>query len=215
MKIKDIKQHITNPNPLMIDIGAYDGRDSLDFLDEFPGGRAIAIEPLSYKLIPDHPRLDVLPVAVTKDWDGNGNVCDFTLMEVCTSHPQSSSFDSFGPDHERIWPEYKMDAKKIVTAVHGDHIFNAFELNVDVIDLMWIDVNGFEFAVIKSLPKTLPRVKVLKIEVSEKELYDGQSDPHYIIQLIRQSGNFEIADVEHCGPDKAFQNVLLVNRDLV
>jgi len=206
MKIADIRHHITNPNPLMIDIGAFDGRDSLDFLNEFPGGRAIAIEPLSYKLIPDHPRLDVLPVAITQ-------FAGISWINICTNHPQSSSL--LRPvEHLDFWPEYKFDEMKQVAGITGKMLFEGVQDVVNV-DLVWIDVNGYEYDVVRSIKDILCQTKLVKIEVTENELYRGQGKSYDVIRAIRRVANFQIDMIEDCGLNSAFQNVLLINRDLL
>ena len=46
---------------------------------------------------------------------------------------------------------------------------------IEKIDLLWLDMQGFELTMLKASPKILSKVKVIHTEVSTKETYQGVS----------------------------------------
>ena len=155
--------------PVIIEVGSADGLDTRKFLREMKGkGRLLAIEP--------DPRFlrsleglaiencEVFPVAIA-DSDG--------LMNFYQSNtPYSSSLKS--PNTAVIaetWPEISFPSSVQVVVRSLDSL--AKEVGLEVIDLIWADVQGAEDMLIKGGQATLARTRYLYTEFSEFEYYSG------------------------------------------
>lgn len=76
-------------------------------------------------------------------------------------------------EHLRTNPEVKFEKNIRVKASTLDDWAKAHK--IEKIDFMWLDMQGYEFEVLKSSNEIFPKVKVLYTEVSTIELYKGQA----------------------------------------
>jgi FkbM family methyltransferase len=104
---------------------------------------------------------------------------------------------------------------------HPDTFFNSHVLvscltldtwaekyNVEFVDLLWLDMQGFELDMLKASKKILPTVKAIHTEVSTKETYKGV--PLYsVLRQYLESKGFKVA-VEAIPPGADMGNVFFV-----
>lgn len=59
------------------------------------------------------------------------------------------------------------------------------EHGIEVVDFIWMDVQGAEADVFKGGPATLSRTRFLYTEYADRELYEGQLDLRRLLKTLR------------------------------
>lgn len=137
----------------------------------FPGLRHIALfEPLEGPLAvlreraARDPRITVFPVAVS-DSDGEAQ------FHVTSNDGESSSLLRFG-SHGELFPQVQVQRTINVPTRRLDAALA--EAGLPLPDVLMIDVQGAEFQVLQSLPRTLlQQVRLIYTEVSTESVYAG------------------------------------------
>lgn len=152
----------------ILDIGARDGLQSLEFNRWFPDAKIFTFEPISSsyeftkKITSDIQNISVLPYAINS-FDGktkfyevyNGNVGASSLLKT-TSHYRS-----------RQWLQKEIEVDCI-------NLSNWLETKkIEKVDLIWMDVQGAENIVLESLGKFLKNVDAIATEVGIDKLYEN------------------------------------------
>lgn len=181
----DIKTLINKENPLVLDIGCYDGKDSLGLSQVLECDvHCFEADPLSQDLFEslhaENKRLILYKMAVS-DVDGK---IDFYQ----SNHPQSNSIKE-PKEHVNVFPGVQFDEIINVQSIRLDTWYRSFTVfdagqnwepsskHKLIIDFIWADVNGAEKDLIRGGLSALANTRYLYIEVAKKELYKGQS--HY------------------------------------
>ena len=60
--------------------------------------------------------------------------------------------------------------------------------NISTIDLLWLDMQGFELEVLKASSVILPKVKVIHMEVSTRPTYEGVPLYSDVKEWMQQNG---------------------------
>lgn len=174
---KKIRELIDRDCPTILDIGAFNGKDSKEIARQWKRCRVHAFDPF-LKL-----RKPLFGKRKIKVWNFCiSDIDGFKFMER-SNHSQSDSLLK-PKEHLNLFPY-----------VHFDIIRNqsvpCFKLdtwskvnNQWGIDFIWCDVNGSEGDVIKGATETLKRTRFLYIEFSDKELYEGQLNKEQLIDLL-------------------------------
>jgi len=164
-----IKQYLPD-NPIIIDAGAYDGADSIDFANMFPNGIIYAFEPVSniynqlventknYKNIKTY-KLALSDTTVNKK------------IYVSSGYSVQSSSLLKPKNHLQMFPDCKFESEEVVKTT----TINKFcaDNKINRIDFMWLDLQGNETKVIKKADKILHTTKAIFAEYSLVEFYEG------------------------------------------
>ena len=79
---------------------------------------------------------------------------------------------------------------------------------VDHIDMLWLDLQGFEYQVLKACPKILKTVKALQVEFSVVPFYEGTILYDDLRDFLIENGFAEIAKDENVlGGDAIFHRI--------
>lgn len=171
----DIHNWIINNLPeksIIIEAGACEGFDTLFFCNNFPFGQIYSFEPINS--LYEQTRIRVSD-------KNNVNLYNLALSDKTGSKKMHVS-DRFG----QIWGSSSLLNPKEHLKHNPDITFNT-EIDVDMInlddfildknltkiDLMWLDMQGYEPVVLMSSPISLSMTKYLYTEVSVVENYDG------------------------------------------
>lgn len=163
---KEIFKDLLSANPVILDIGSYDGKDA----DEL--SRMFNCEVHCFEMDKDNCRkiqaignnkLRIWPYAVS-------NEIGEVKYSRSDNHPQSSSLR---PPlmHTVVFPDVKFNEQHTAFAIKLDIWFKLMWYNA--IDLIWCDVNGAEANVIAGGRETLKNTRYLFIEFEQKELFEG------------------------------------------
>lgn len=163
-------------DPLILDVGAYDCKDSWEFLELFPNSTIYAFDPLFEQekvYVADHRLLPDQTAAVIHKWkvalsDINGPV----EINLAPNHLQSSSLVA-PKNHLHTFPAINFSGQKTVESLRLDDW--AKEYIDRPIDLLWVDVNGAESHFLMGASNTVFfNTKYFYTEYSENRLYDVQ-----------------------------------------
>jgi FkbM family methyltransferase len=159
------------PAAVIIEAGCADGMDTLEFAKRWPRGRIIALEPVPCLASLASSGLQALKnvefFAVALSGNGDSQVVmhsgDETNMSSSVLKPTS---------HKEYFPEIEFDQLVCVPAVSLDAL--VLQLAVVAIDLLWLDLQGYELAVLRGGGlDALSRTSYVHLEVAKRQMYEG------------------------------------------
>ncbi|MQC27227.1 MAG: FkbM family methyltransferase [Chloroflexi bacterium] len=167
----------------VIDVGAYKGSFSYGALKALPEAQVYAFEPL-----PEHfARLDRLAK--------NGRLKAFNVAlgnaqgETRFHRNEFSASSSVLPmsdTHRAAFPETVRSDE--VTVKLGRLDDYAGEMELRDMTLLKVDVQGYDFEVLKGAENTLKRVDFVLVEISLAPLYEGQANFDEIYEFLGERG---------------------------
>ena len=169
---------------MVLDIGGNVGRFSKTIEYLFPEAKIIAFEPLPschdkmVTLMGDYQRFSSYNV-------GLGDEESVMEMEE-SNHNPSSSLLPMGEIHKDAFPFAKGGKKKKVAIRRLDNM--EAELNMEYPMMIKVDVQGFEAKVIAGGTNVFSKAKILLLELSFQELYQGQPFFDDIYEMIKPMG---------------------------
>ena len=193
------KKNINKKNPVIFDVGAFDGNDSLEFLKIFNNPKIYAFEAdnrstsFLKKYIKD-TNINLIKLALS---DVNGEIQFYQSESEIRRHDRynnektwTSSSSIKKPDnHLNIFPDIQFKLNKTESVRLDTWILDK---DIDFIDIMWVDVNGGESEFISGSYNTLVnKVKFLYIEftaVDNKKLFYGSFS---VNDIKNKLNNFE------------------------
>jgi 2-O-methyltransferase len=218
MNKQDIKQLINKEDPLVLDIGCYDGKDSLGLSNVLNCEvHCFEADPLSQDLFESihagNNKLFLYKCAVS-NVDGE---IDFYQ----SNHPQSNSIRE-PKVHVDVFPGVKFDEVTKVQSIRLDTWLRNYQLfdasrkwkagssHEVIIDFIWADVNGAEIDLLRGGWNALSKTRYLYIESGAKELYKGQLLADKIQKML--AGDFQLIGRYNWGEN--FGNLLFKNTKL-
>jgi len=179
-------------NPVVIDCGSNDGKDSVDLARIIPGATVHAFEPVPKvfemlkKATGKYKNIQCYQLALS---DKTGKAEMYVSSNAVDDRSSSSSL--LAPKtHLDDYPEVRFDERVEVDTVTLDDWASA--QGIDHIDLLWLDMQGFEMQMLSASKIILPAVKVIYTEVSMKETYDGVTTYHDYKAFLEGLGFHEI-----------------------
>lgn len=157
-------------NSIIVDAGAHIGIDSEFFCKKFPKGMVYSLEPVS-------ELFNVLSNNLTKYQNSvliQGGLADFngfTTINLSSGDSDGSSSILSPQDHISHHPGVFFTEKQNTFVQTLDDFFQSS--GIERIDLLWLDLQGLEPAVLRKSPELLKRVRVIHTEVSFVETYTG------------------------------------------
>lgn len=203
--------------PLILDIGCYDARDSIELSKLLPGAIFHCFEP--------DPRS--IAMAMNAGAGDNFFLHDVALCavdaaidfhqsdsETHRNRPGQTSWPASGSirkpkEHLTLFPEVEFKKVIKVKGVRLDTWYRQYLWPL-IIDLAWVDVNGAEEDLLLGGVSTFRNnVRYLHIEFAEKELYEGQINREKLLGMLP---DFEVmGEYDFHGN---FGNLLLNNKIL-
>jgi FkbM family methyltransferase len=186
--IDAIKQFLPD-NPVIVEAGAFDGNDTNKMALQWPQGTIHAFEPVPEiyeRLLNNTNRFHNIvyhPLALS---DHNGTAL-FYVSERPTRPGIASQAGSLHKPKQRllksplIFPRTTMVATIILDTW-------AAENGIRAIDLLWLDTQGHELAILQAAPIILPHINVILAEVSFIESYEGQPLYEDVVAWMTQHG---------------------------
>ncbi len=157
-------------NPIVIDAGAHVGGDSIEMCRLFKGSKVHAFEPVPaiFQLLKHNTRkfnrITCHTVALS---NRNGE----QVMHVSSGASDGSSSFLQPKEHLNDHPDVFFNTDITVQTQTLDAW--AAQQQLDHIDLLWLDMQGFELEVLKASSVILPTVKAIHMEVSTRPTYEG------------------------------------------
>lgn len=186
----NLKTLLNKENPVIIEIGANDGSDTVSFYRDFTHPKVICFEPderamkefskrqlpaftLKAALSDQNGKIDFYPsTGRGQDWNKSGSI----LKPL---------------EHLHYYSDIQFLSPVKVQTITLDSFIHACE--IPHIDLIWMDVQGAEEKVILGGQETFAhRVNYLLTEFSKCELYEGCPGKERILELLP---NFKLVEI--------------------
>lgn len=176
------------PNPRVLDVGANNGDFSLAFQTAYPNAEIHLFEPLERHL----ERLDSIKGNGEFPWMIHrcalGQRTEELEIEIPTGFEDASSLLGFSEEYLRQNPGSAKTRREVCRVRCLDELM-AESLPTGPIDLLKIDVEGFEFAVLEGAAHTLRRVRNIVVEVSLLRHSEGDYCPvSRMVATLEKSG---------------------------
>lgn len=224
---KELKHIFKHNKPVIFEIGACEGEDTIRYHMLFPESTIYAFEPLpeNFKLAFDN----IYKYANKKVNLYNFAVCDkvgFSNFFVSSGNPEVNIEDvdfkwNFGNKSSSLYSPNltlkEFDWLKFNERIQVETVtLNSFcEVNgIESVDFIHIDVQGAELDVLKGSSKILSRIKVIWLEVEKVELYKNQPLAKDIEIFLSENGFVKVIDT--CYPkwgDQLYVNSKLFKID--
>ena len=194
-------------NPVIIDAGAHVGGDSIEMCRLYKGSIIHAFEPIPgiYKSLKyntrKYKRIFCHTVALSNK---NGQ----QEMHISSGASDGSSSLLKPKVHLEDHPDVFFNESIIVSTKTLDTW--AAEQGIKRIDLLWLDMQGFELEVLKASQTILPTVTAVHIEVSTRVTYEGVPLYDEVKEWMQLKG-FEVA-IEAIPSGWDMGNVLFVRK---
>lgn len=168
----------------VIDVGAHMGEFARMIKDVLPGAAIFSFEPLREEF----QRLQQLAQNGSGITAFNYAVGDKneTVEIHRSSYAQSSSLLPMAELHKEAFPVSASHTSERVEVKRLDDVLREFRLEPEM--LVKIDVQGYEDRVIAGATETLARAKAVIVEVSFRELYEGQPLFDVIFGMLSERG---------------------------
>lgn len=173
-------------NPIIVEAGAHNGTDTVQMATMWPTSTIYSFEPVPtlFNALASSVRrfknIHIFKAAL-------GPVTKKGQLFVSDGNSDGASSSLLKPTgHLDFHPDITFTKKIVVDCFNLDDW--ATLNNIDHIDMMWLDMQGMEYKVLKAAPHILKGVKVIYTEVSLKENYkDGELYPIYK-QFLEENG---------------------------
>lgn len=157
-------------DPVIVEGGAHIGTDSTAMAKTWRRGTIHAFEPVPEiyeKLVLNtrqYPNIITYPYAL-------GMVSGHQKMYISSGESDASSSLLKPKEHLQFFPGVHFKTDKVVETVALDDW--SFKYQVPKVDLMWLDLQGFEMEAMKGGMSLLPLVSCIYLEVNTAENYSG------------------------------------------
>lgn len=170
--------------PTILEVGCNDGQSTMWFLEIFTTPTVYCFEPdpRAVKRFKDRvgmsPGVTLLEMAVSDHegvvdfYQSDGKRDDEWLAKALPEGWDLSGSIKQPHRHLKVHPLVTFDRKIQVPTTTLDKV--RAEHGIELIDLIWMDVQGAELEVFTGAQETLARTRFLYTEYSDRELYKGQ-----------------------------------------
>jgi len=194
------------PNPVIIDCGAHDGSDSIE-LQKIKGAKVYSFEPLPQvfdrlkEQTKPYKNIEIFKVALA---DFNG------MAKMYVSTGQSDGSSSLMPPKDHLIDHPQVFFKEFAYVECKTLDQWAQQNGITKIDMLWLDMQGYEMPMLKASKDVLSNVSVIHTEVSLKETYDSVNQYPELKEFLLKEGFYVEQEAIPLGYDMG--NVLFIRR---
>jgi 2-O-methyltransferase len=195
---KFIAECVGKPNPHILEIGCNDGTNTLWFLEIFDNPKIYCFEPEPRAIkrfkekVGDRANVSLSEMAIGAS---NGEI---TFYQSGGENPRNRRHEAEGWDqsgsirkpkeHLKVHPWVTFDRQIQVPMMSLDSWYEERQIQ-EIIDFIWMDVQGAEADVIDGGLTTLAKTRFIYTEYNNRELYDNQLN---LDRLLAKLPNFEV-----------------------
>lgn len=208
-----IKPHIS-ASPVIVEAGAFDGRDTQKLAALWPEGMIHAFEPVPelferlQKNTAHLPNVRCYQFALS---DHTGEALFYISEKPNKQGVASQAGSLFKPKERLAHSPIYFPRTALVPTITLDEW--AQQHNINTIDLLWLDMQGHELNVLKAAPDILATVQMIYTEVGFIEAYEGQQPYEIVKKWIELQGFTEIGRTFENQQTWFFGNILLLRND--
>lgn len=194
---KNLLKKFLPEDSVIVEAGAYYGQDTVELSKLFSKGTIYAFEPVPKVFVKlkettqGFRNIICFPLALG---DKNGQVDIFVSGGHYDGFPGSladASSSLLKPkEHLNLCKTITFEEKVSVSVVTLDEWI--ISQNISKIDFLWLDLQGYEYNVLKASPNVLKSLRAIYTEVSLAELYEGLVQYGDLKKFLEQEG-FEVA----------------------
>jgi FkbM family methyltransferase len=168
MMDKRIFEEYLPENAIILDAGAFNGSDSIDFAKMFSKGIIYAIEPVTsiYNGLVENTKtfdnIKTFNVALDDE-------CGEKEIFISSGYSVQSSSLLKPKEHLTSFPDCKFESSEIIKTTTINQFVK--DNKIDHIDLMWLDLQGNEHKVLQQATDILIKTNYIYAEYSLKEFY--------------------------------------------
>jgi len=167
---KIVLKNYLRAHPVIIDCGAHDGSDSVTLADLFKGASIYCFEPV-----------DELFTRLIKNTNGYNNIFCYPIalanqdgtMDFYISEGGSDGSSSLLEPQEHLKDHPDTFFKRKINVLTRTLDSWAQENKIEKVDMLWLDMQGFEMNMLMASKIILNTVSVIHTEVSTRETYKG------------------------------------------
>jgi FkbM family methyltransferase len=162
-------------NPIILEAGAYDGKESCTLANHFPNGHVYSFEPVTelYSILESRakgvPNISTYRLAL-------GDECTNKIMYLSTEKDDlehvSMSSSLFPPKEHLLYSGTLFQGGEIVKVTTINQW--AHENGIPKIDMLWLDLQGYELPALKGASDLISNVSVILTELEFVEAYENQ-----------------------------------------
>ncbi len=171
---------------IVFDVGAYTGTYAMSLRRFGYRGKIISFEPIrkSHDILVRNSIIDKNWIVHSKIGLGDKKC----LKDIYISKKaDSSSFLKIKKEHLRLEPDSRVINKEKVFVDKFDNIIKKNKYNDLSKSILKIDTQGYEYEILKGSKKALKKIKLVQIELSLVELYQGQKNLEKIIEFLKKN----------------------------
>lgn len=212
------------PKPCIIEVGAYVGNHTMKFINYFPDAAIFSFEPVSkiYELLKNnvkiHENIHTYNLAVS-NYNGSSplyiakNPKKPHKISPASSLLQAQNRLNFSPiiyDKTIMVETITLDSwyKSTFAKAPADGVATPNNTLHISIDLLWIDAQGHEYAILEGAQDILKKITYIHTEVHFNQAYKDQKDYTEVISFLEQHNFIEIARDFDNTIDWFFGNIL-------
>ena len=221
-KFQAFKALLAKEDPIILEIGAHYGEDSLRFAEIFRNPTIYCFEPdprniQIFKKHVSNSRIQLFPIALS---DKKGTLPFYPSYQQCEDLDVPQKYDWIS--HED-YNDMALNSSGASSLKRGyEHAGPPIEVNVerfdswyvqgalDKIDLVWIDVQGAEKEVVNGMGIEIKNVQYLWIEYGEST-YEGAMSRHQTIKLLEEKGFGVLEELSDVAPNG---DIMFYNKEL-
>ena len=211
-KFQKIKDLLKINNPIIIEIGAHYGEDTLRFLETFPNAKIHCFEPDDrniniFNQMVNDDRVVLYQLALSNQNGKARFYKSFTKYEsnilpdkydfIALDEYQNNLLHNSGSSSLKSGYPNCLSEEYYVQTIRFDDWYNSN--SIGSIDFMWIDVQGAEYEVIDGMGSTIQNISYIWMEYGEDE-YDGALGREQTINLLKSKGFKLVKSLSSIGP---------------
>ena len=164
------------PNPVIVEAGAFDGRESCTLAQYWPQGKIYSFEPINqlFDLVKTNTQyihnISIYKLALGSQ-EGQ-SIMHLSQQPTWGRDRISMSSSLYEPKEHLRYADTEFTGTEIVNITTLD--LWAEKNNISHIDMLWLDMQGYELPAMKSSPNILKTVSVILTELEFCEAYAGQ-----------------------------------------
>ena len=223
-KFEFLKKIIRKDNPVVVEIGAHYGEDSLRFLETFPDITLYCFEPdprniKVFKKYVTDKRVTLFETALSNE---NGTAQFHQSYQENNDAPTPDKYDWIDPamyEEEKLNNSgssslkkgYELTTGETITITTQTYLDWANENSIGAVDFVWLDVQGAEKDVLDGMGEAMRNVQLFWMEYGETA-YDDAMTRQETIDYMAQRG---FAPVEKFSSQTTAGDLLFLRKENV
>jgi FkbM family methyltransferase len=212
-KTTNIIKPLLPDNPVIVEAGAFDGNDTKKMAILWPQGIIHAFEPVPeiYERLVKNTNMLTNIICYPIALSNHTGTAQFYISERPSRPGRASQAGSLHKPKERLTKSPLIFPRTTtVPTITLDQW--AHEHKINSIDLLWLDTQGHELAILQAASRMIKNIKVVLAEVSFIESYEGQPRYEEIVAWMVEHG-FEYIGRDFADMTKSFfGNALFVKK---